>query len=136
MVKTNTGLESKAAALYDGGWRTNDQDQLQTEYELSKEEAEDICELLEEYEKKKLKYWSLEVDSKKYYITEPPHYATRRNDNYPNDLGYMESNAIDETENQYIIGWDVTEKGVALLKENDDDEDLCDWYNPCNIYAL
>lgn len=39
-----------AANLYDGGWRAEDHDQLVSEYNLTAEEAEEICKLLEEME--------------------------------------------------------------------------------------
>lgn len=42
---------SSAAALYDGGWRADDKEELIEEYDLTKEEATKLCELLEEYEK-------------------------------------------------------------------------------------
>ena len=32
-----------AASLYDGGWRTEDRDRLIDEYNLTEEEADDIC---------------------------------------------------------------------------------------------
>lgn len=32
-----------AASLYDGGWRTEDRDQLISEYGLTADEADDIC---------------------------------------------------------------------------------------------
>ena len=43
--------ESSAAALYDGGWRAEDRDQLIEEYELTEDEADKICEILASYEK-------------------------------------------------------------------------------------
>lgn len=43
--------EASAAALYDGGWKAEDRDQLIKEYELTDEEADKICEILEKYEK-------------------------------------------------------------------------------------
>lgn len=43
--------EASAAALYDGGWKAEDRDQLIEEYELADEEADKICEILEKYEK-------------------------------------------------------------------------------------
>ena len=39
-----------AASLYDGGWRAEDRDQLITEYGLTEEEADEICEGLREIE--------------------------------------------------------------------------------------
>ena len=39
-----------AASLYDGGWRAEDRDQLIDEYNLTEEEADDICEGLREIE--------------------------------------------------------------------------------------
>ena len=42
---------ASAAALYDGGWRAEDRDQLIEEYELTEEEAGKICEILASYEK-------------------------------------------------------------------------------------
>lgn len=42
--------ESMAAALYDGGWRAEDRDQLKAEYDLSDEDLERIVDLLAEYE--------------------------------------------------------------------------------------
>lgn len=43
-------IESSAAALYDGGWRSNDREELIAEYQLSEDEADAICEKLKEYE--------------------------------------------------------------------------------------
>ena len=45
--------EASAAALYDGGWKTEDREQLIEEYELTDEEADKICEILERYEHEK-----------------------------------------------------------------------------------
>lgn len=39
-----------AAALFDGGWRSEDKEALMAEYELTDEEAEEICEELKVYE--------------------------------------------------------------------------------------
>lgn len=43
-------FEMNAAALYDGGWRSTDRDQLMSEYGLTPEEADGICEVLAELE--------------------------------------------------------------------------------------
>ena len=43
-------IESSAAALYDGGWRSDDREELIEEYQLSGDEADAICEKLKEYE--------------------------------------------------------------------------------------
>lgn len=43
-------IESSAAALYDGGWRSEDKEQLISEYDLTEEEAEAICERLATFE--------------------------------------------------------------------------------------
>lgn len=42
-------IESGGAALYDGGWRAEDRDQLITEYDLDAQDADAICEYLTEY---------------------------------------------------------------------------------------
>ena len=42
--------ESMAAALYDGGWRAEDKDQLKVEYDLDEEDVERIVDLLATYE--------------------------------------------------------------------------------------
>lgn len=39
-----------AASLYDGGWRAEDRDQLIDEYQLTEEEADEICRGLAEVE--------------------------------------------------------------------------------------
>ena len=39
-----------AAILYDGGWRAADREQMIGYYTLTEDEADAICELLEEYE--------------------------------------------------------------------------------------
>ena len=39
-----------AANLYDGGWRASDREQMIGYYTLTEDEADAICELLEEYE--------------------------------------------------------------------------------------
>ena len=41
--------QASAAALYDGGWRAEDRDQLAAEYGLTGEEAAEICEWLEAF---------------------------------------------------------------------------------------
>ena len=41
---------ASAAALYDGGWRAEDKDQIVEEYELTEEEADKLCEILAELE--------------------------------------------------------------------------------------
>lgn len=43
-------IATSAAALYDGGWRADDRDRLITEYDLTVEDAEAICELLKDME--------------------------------------------------------------------------------------
>ena len=43
-------FESSAAALYDGGWRAEDKEELMAEYELAEEEATKICEILASYD--------------------------------------------------------------------------------------
>lgn len=43
-------ITSAASALYDGGWRSEDKEELITEYDLTEEEAEDICRVLRSYE--------------------------------------------------------------------------------------
>ena len=42
--------ESSAAALYDGGWRSEDKDQLMSEYDMTEEEADEVCEYLKRFE--------------------------------------------------------------------------------------
>ena len=44
-------IEHSAAALYDGGWRSEDREQLRQEYHLSDEEAEEIAAALEALDK-------------------------------------------------------------------------------------
>lgn len=43
---------SAAASLLDGGWRAEDREELISEYELTEEEADEICKLLEDFSKK------------------------------------------------------------------------------------
>lgn len=45
-------VQASAAALYDGGWRAGDKEELMAEYGLSEEEAESVCQYLEEFAKK------------------------------------------------------------------------------------
>jgi hypothetical protein len=42
--------ESMAAALYDGGWRAEDREQLKAEYELTDDDVDRIVDLLAEYD--------------------------------------------------------------------------------------
>ena len=42
-------LESIAATLFDGGWTAEDRDQLISEYELTEEDADAICEMLKSF---------------------------------------------------------------------------------------
>lgn len=41
-----------AISLYDGGWRSSDKEQLAAEYELTDNETQKICDLLEKLEEK------------------------------------------------------------------------------------
>jgi hypothetical protein len=43
-------LRDIAASLYDGDWRADDREQLIDCYDLTEDEADAICKLLEEYE--------------------------------------------------------------------------------------
>lgn len=43
-------IATSAAALYDGGWRAEDRDRLITEYDLTAEDADAICEALKDME--------------------------------------------------------------------------------------
>lgn len=45
-------VSSSAAALYDGGWRSADADQLRTEYDLTEEETQELCTALADLEEK------------------------------------------------------------------------------------
>ena len=45
-------VSSSAAALYDGGWRSADADQLRTEYDLTEEETQELCATLADIEEK------------------------------------------------------------------------------------
>ena len=45
-----TRIADIAASLYDGGWRAADREQMIEEYELTEDEADGICELLNAYE--------------------------------------------------------------------------------------
>lgn len=45
-------IESCAAALYDGGWRSKDRDEIKEEYNMDDEWTDAICEKLKEYENK------------------------------------------------------------------------------------
>ncbi len=48
-------ITSSAAALYDGGWRSDDKEQLIEEYNLTEKEAIALVEQLAEYEQMALK---------------------------------------------------------------------------------
>ena len=43
-------MQRMAEALYDGGWRAEDHDQLMSEYDLTSDEADAICEALKDIE--------------------------------------------------------------------------------------
>lgn len=45
-------VEDYAAALYDGGWRSTDKEEIKKKYNMDEEWAEAICEKLKEYENK------------------------------------------------------------------------------------
>lgn len=47
-------VQSVAAALYDGGWRSSDRDELMQEYDFTSDEADAICEQLREYEDRQI----------------------------------------------------------------------------------
>ena len=45
-------IETTAAFLYDGGWRSDDRGELATKYNLTQDEADDICAELAKVENK------------------------------------------------------------------------------------
>ena len=45
-------VSSSAAALYDGGWRSADADQLCAEYDLTEKETQELCAALADLEEK------------------------------------------------------------------------------------
>jgi hypothetical protein len=45
-------VSSSAAALYDGGWKSADADQLRAEYDLTEDEAQELCSALADLEEK------------------------------------------------------------------------------------
>lgn len=45
-------LEDDAAAMYDGGWRAEDRDELQEYYDLSDHDVDIICQKMAEYAKR------------------------------------------------------------------------------------
>lgn len=45
-------VSSSAAALYDGGWRSADAEQLRTEYDLTEKETQELCAALADLEEK------------------------------------------------------------------------------------
>ena len=49
-LKDEAEFSTMAAALYDGGWRAEDRDDLKAEYDLTDEEADKICEYLKSYD--------------------------------------------------------------------------------------
>ena len=49
MQAMQMSMEEIAASLYDGGWRAADREEL-IYYDFTDAEADDICELLKEYE--------------------------------------------------------------------------------------
>lgn len=51
----------RAAALYDGGWRSEDRDQLMQEYDLTDQEADEISTELAEIEKEIDMHYKVEV---------------------------------------------------------------------------
>lgn len=50
MQEMQMSMGDIAANLYDGGWRAKDREQMIGYYTLTEDEADAICELLEEYE--------------------------------------------------------------------------------------
>ena len=50
MMMNNSDILSAAASLYDGGWRSDDRDDLIEEYGLTGDEADKLCEALLEYD--------------------------------------------------------------------------------------
>lgn len=43
-------INSSASALHEGGWTSEDKEQLMQEYQLTEEDAEEICEELKKFE--------------------------------------------------------------------------------------
>jgi hypothetical protein len=53
-------VNMSAAALYDGGWRSTDAEQLMDEYDLTQDEADAICEELKMWEPRTVEAAELE----------------------------------------------------------------------------
>ena len=48
-MKELSNLQSIAATLYDGGWRSEDKERIVEEYGLSESDADTVCALLKEF---------------------------------------------------------------------------------------
>ena len=46
-----TDVQACASALYDGGWRSEDRDDIIDLYNLSEDDADAVCDLLKDYAK-------------------------------------------------------------------------------------
>ena len=51
MPNITPDFRSISSALFDGGWRSDDRDQLMTEYNFTEYELDQICDFLEEFGK-------------------------------------------------------------------------------------
>lgn len=120
-MKRLSELQSSAAALYDGGWRAADKEQLKAEYGYTDgAELDAICKLLKEYEQKA---------GKKITLTEEAYVCggSLR-------LGLIElnawyqANAEDNDGNEYKVIWQIRHH------EADDESDACDWDSPMAVF--
>lgn len=55
-MTTTFNNQYTASSLYDGGWRAEDRDQLIEEYDLTEEEADEICKGLREIKEENMEY--------------------------------------------------------------------------------
>lgn len=107
-------VESSAAALYDGGWRSDDREDLISEYELTEDEADALCEELKRLEDSAMKHY--EVD----YI-DPETGATSPIDNVEAKAGYTAEDYVRDCEENADEEWvDMLHRGTVKLIEVDD----------------
>lgn len=78
-------------------------------------------------EKLEAAYGAVEIEGNEYFLTQHPYiYGTQ------GEKPHYRAAAIDNNGDEYLVTWNVLENWEII----EDESDMCDWDNPCNVEKI
>jgi hypothetical protein len=136
-------VQSIAAALYDGGWRAADREQLIAEYELDVAEADAICEKLCDYEDRQIdmtleklaaQFGTATYEGKTYILIQDAYcdYISTYDRTMYTALAILADDPRDDDyQPLYTVLWQPVEGWESM----EDEGDVCEWDAPYDVKA-